>query len=356
MDKQNFDEEQQKLFNEGLKFYAREVLGKRQNNSNNELPKATGSFAIEIIKGYNKRLHANYQGDWLYAEKINEVEDKNIHFYMFTRTITNHFLLDIKQNLNTDFEKFNICSLYAMLSHFEKKLINGFNLDGNQIIENKPKVLYDHLVIFLNNIDPYKEIYPFGLNKCFHEYWDCTIKDIYSKQNSGENTFEFSNFCKRSEWDAQELTMMPKIQKVVPKDIKEKIDEWSKKYEKMLAEIDVSSGSLEEHLYQYDWDTRFLFLSTYNFINFIWGKYKDRLKEGTLLSVYAQLVSNTFDILKSFDLDEYQSVIYIPNIFIRLYDYLVMLLGRDKQLGIENEKFNKIRFECWYRIHHLDFV
>ena len=356
MDKQNFDEEQQKLFNEGLKFYAREVLGKRQNNSNNELPKATGSFAIEIIKGYNKRLHANYQGDWLYAEKINEVEDKNIHFYMFTRTITNHFLLDIKQNLNTDFEKFNICSLYAMLSHFEKKLINGFNLDGNQIIENKPKVLYDHLVIFLNNIDPYKEIYPFGLNKCFHEYWDCTIKDIYSKQNSGENTFEFSNFCKRSEWDAQELTMMPKIQKVVPKDIKEKIDEWSKKYEKMLAEIDVSSGSLEEHLYQYDWDTRFLFLSTYNFINFIWGKYKVRLKEGTLLSVYAQLVSNTFDILKRFDIDEYQSVIYIPNIFIRLYDYLVMLLGRDKQLGIENEKFNKIRFECWYRIHHLDFV
>ena len=215
---------------------------------------------------------------------------------MFTRTITYHFLLDIKHNLKTDIEKLNICSLYAMLSHFEKKLIRGFNLDGDQIIENKPKVLYEHLVIFLNRIDPYKQTYPFGLNKCFHEYWELTIKDIYSKNNSGENKFDFSNFAKRSELDAQELTIFPKIQQVIPNNIQEKIDDWSTKYEKILSQVE-KSVSLEEFLYQYDWDTRFLFLSTYNFINYIWGKYKDRLKEGTLLSVYAQLVSNTFDIL-----------------------------------------------------------
>lgn len=357
MDKQNLDEEQQKLFNEGLKFYAKEVLGKKQNNSNNELPKATGSYAIEIIKGYNKRLYANYPGDCTYAEKINEVEDNNLHFYMFTRTITYHFLLDIKQNLKTDIEKLNICSLYAMLSHFEKKLIRGFNLDGDQIIENKPKVLYEHLVIFLNRIDPYKQTYPFGFNKCFHEYWELTIKDIYSKNNSGENIFNFSDFCKRSEWDAQELTILPQIQQVIPKDLIEKINSWSDNFEKDIYSKNNLHGFLEENLYQYDWDTRFLFLNTWIFINFLWRNHKNQLKEGTFLSVYAILVSITFGNLESyFDINEYQAVMYIPNLFIRLYDYLVMMLGRDQELGLENQKFNKSRFECWYRIHHLDFV
>ena len=99
-----------------------------------------------------------------------------------------------------------------------------------------------------------------------------------------------------------------------------------------------------------------MFLSTYHFINLIWAGHKDKLKEGPFLSVYAQLVSNTFSILESFDIDQYQAVMYIPNFFIRLYDYLVMLLGRDQELDLESQKFNDNRFESWYKIDHLDFV
>ena len=355
MDKQEFEELNKKLLNEQIKWYAKEVIGNKQNSPNKNPPKVTGTFALEIIKGYNQIMYGDYPGDIAYAKKLKEVEDKNLHFYMFTRNCTFHFLLDIKKNLNTDIEKFNICSLYAMLIRFEKKLIDNYNLDGTQIIENKPKILYENLVIFLNKIDPFNQTYPFGLNKCFHEYWELTIKDIYSKNNSGENKFDFSNFAKRSELDAQELTIFPKIQQVIPNNIQEKIDDWSTKYEKILSQVE-KSVSLEEFLYQYDWDTRFLFLSTYHFINLIWAGHKDKLKEGPFLSVYAQLVSNTFSILESFNIDEYQAVMYIPNFFIRLYDYLVMLLGRDQELDLENQKFNNNRFESWYKIHHLDFV
>ena len=114
------------------------------------------------------------------------------------------------------------------------------------------------------------------------------------------------------------------------------------------------SHALKEKLFHYDWDTRFLFLSTHLMINLHWGKFKDDLSKMGILYLYGELVSNTLTILEQLGIDEYESIKIIPNFFIRLYDYLIPHLGR--QVGIGDNELNWDIISSWYGINAIDFL
>ena len=147
--------------NKVLKHFAKEAIENLKNGKKKEPSKITGSLAIDIMRGYNQITYVDNEIDYALTCKSKEIDDDEFHCYMFTRNCTNHYLMDIKDKLNGDIKNLNICSHYALLTHFEKKIIKNFHLDGNQIIENKPKILYDHLIFQLNDIRPHTTVHPF---------------------------------------------------------------------------------------------------------------------------------------------------------------------------------------------------
>ena len=344
--------------NKVLKHFAKEAIENLKNGKKKEPSKITGSLAIDIMRGYNQITYVDNEIDYALTCKSKEIDDDEFHCYMFTRNCTNHYLMDIKDKLNGDIKNLNICSHYALLTHFEKKIIKNFHLDGNQIIENKPKILYDHLIFQLNDISPHTTVHPFGLNICWEAYWNNTISGFYKQDNNSCEYFDFRNFItdnqllKNSEFNIEN-------QKVISNNNLQKINSWSDKYESVLKEIKNNKGksyshSLKEELFQYDWDTRFLFLSTHLMINLHLSKFKDDLSNISFLYLYGELVSNTLTILEQLGIDEYESIRIIPNFFIRLYDYLIPSLGH--QGGINNNELNWDIISSWYGINAIDFL
>ena len=342
--------------NKVLKHFAKEAIENLKNGKKNEPSKITGSLAIDIMRGYNQITYVDNEIDYALTCKSKEIDDDGFHCYMFTRNCTNHYLMEIKDKLNGDIKNLNICSHYALLTHFEKKIIKNFHLDGNQIIENKPKILYDHLIFQLNDISPHTTVHPFGLNIFWEAYWNNTISGFYKQDNNSCDFFDFRNFITdnhlliNSEFNIQN-------QKVISNNNLQKINSWSDKYESVLKDNkDVSSYSmvLEEDLFQYDWDTRFLFLSTHLMVNLHLAQFKQDLSKLSFLYLYGELVSNTLAILEQLGIEEYESIKIIPNFFIRLYDYLIAYLGW--QVGIGHYELNCEIFSSWYGINAIDFL
>ena len=80
------------------------------------------------MRGYNQITYVDNEIDYALTCKSKEIDDDEFHCYMFTRNCTNHYLMDIKDKLNGDIKTLNICSHYALLTHFEKKIIKLFSL------------------------------------------------------------------------------------------------------------------------------------------------------------------------------------------------------------------------------------
>ena len=81
-------------------------------------------------------------------------------------------------------------------------------------------------------------------------------------------------------------------------------------------------NNLKDFIIEYDWDTRFLWLISHaNIIN----RQNNLIEiyENSIFREYGNLVKLTFSILEKINIDKYEAIKYIPNLFIRLYDYLI---------------------------------
>lgn len=109
--------------------------------------------------------------------------------------------------------------------------------------------------------------------------------------------------------------------------MKELLD-WSSSYSKAFNEA--GGGDLESiELIEDAWDTRFLFLATHFYLFVKLGAIDSSSQTAGrfILPLYANLVMNTRNMLIQFGVDKKKATTFVPNFYIRQYDYLIYLIG-----------------------------
>ncbi|WP_320674885.1 hypothetical protein [Prochlorococcus sp. MIT 1341] len=322
-------------------------------DSEGKFPRLTGQIVIDILKGYNQLMFVDDHRDLQVLGNSKDSDNNEIHCYMFTRNCSNHYLLSLKEKYNGNVNDLNLCSHYAMLLYFERSLTNQFNIDLEAIIKGKSQLLYDHLIFLLNQINPIGEEHPFGLNECWVKYWEQSIEGMFSARTKKNKQFNYESYITKQPSFVKSHSELLN-QEVISNDLIDKINNWSDAYEEAYRDTKIDMSCLPETIIQYDWDTRFLWLSTHLMLFIHWGGMIDKLKTTPLAFVYGQLVSNTLCILDDIGVDQYQAIRIIPNFFIRLYDYLVMHFGA--RLGYTDDDLDHQAFQAWYAITASDLL
>ena len=137
------------------------------------------------------------------------------------------------------------------------------------------------------------------------------------------------------------------------KDPMQSLLEWSKEYSSALKKAGVDLNELT--LVEDNWDTRFLFLATHCYIvRFSKAKHFDKTAREFCLPLYANLVLNTRDLLIQLGVKKEQALTFVPNLHVRLYDYLVYNIGALN--GYKDSDLDEELMASWYSTTAQDLV
>jgi len=131
--------------------------------------------------------------------------------------------------------------------------------------------------------------------------------------------------------------------------------EWSSSYSKAVSEA--GGGDLESiQLIEDAWDTRFLFLATHFYLFIKLGAIDSRSQTAGrfILPIYANLVMNTRNMLIQFGVEKKLASSFVPNFYVRQYDYLIYLIGGLH--GYSDEDRDSHLHASWYATCAKDLI
>ncbi|KZR90053.1 tetratricopeptide repeat protein [Synechococcus sp. MIT S9508] len=136
-------------------------------------------------------------------------------------------------------------------------------------------------------------------------------------------------------------------------DPKQALIEWCEKYTSILKTADVDLDRVK--LVEDNWDTRFLFIATHVYIMRISkdGNF-DKVSPRFCLPLYANLVLNTRDILIKLGVEKDKALSFVPNLHVRLYDYLIYIVGALN--GYQDSDLDQELMASWYSTTAEDLV
>ena len=267
--------------------------------------------------------------------------DKHCNFYIWNFLIT--FLNDLKNRFKDDIKEINLLIIYGLCKvSIEKELkILGINLSSS--IPSFDKLLLENISLALNDLSLYdQDDQSEQIKRNLNKYWSKSFKNLYDVTDLDSNIPFLKNRSSRK------LSVFPKEKLEVNKTMNQnefikKLNDWSDNYEKNSQKIaGFNFKSLKDTLIEYDWDTRFLWLSNHlSFISF-WENL-DEMYSDSIVSAYGKTITNLSTTLEKLNIDFYEAVTNIPNLFIRTFDYLVEGFGAkflhdDHELNISQKK------------------
>ena len=214
------------------------------------------------------------------------------------------------------------------------------SIDTNALVKDFDELLFKNLALALNGLSIFKEDKKTKeLKNNLPKYWDKSFKSIYDPM---DHSIPYLN-NKVAEKLSGINTDKIKINEISDKnELIKKINEWSDKYEKTCSDVGLDLNNLKDFIIEYDWDTRFLWLISHaNIINP--QNNLIEIYEKSIFKEYGKLVKLTFSILEKINIGKYEAIKYIPNLFIRLYDYLIHGYGTnfyhdDNDMNISQKK------------------
>ena len=130
---------------------------------------------------------------------------------------------------------------------------------------------------------------------------------------------------------------------------------WSSSYSKAFNKA--GGGDLESiELIEDAWDTRFLFLATHFYLFVKLGAIDSTSQTAArfILPLYANLVMNTRNMLIQFGVDKKKATTFVPNFYVRQYDYLIYLIGGLH--GYEDEDRDSGLIASWFATCAEDLI
>ena len=264
--------------------------------------------------------------------------DKHTSFFIWNAIPT--YLNDLKKHYKDDIDNLNILLIYGLIKTGIEKELEIMSIDTNALVKDFDELLFINLALALNGLSIFKEDKKTKeLKNNLPKYWDKSFKSIYDPM---DHSIPYLN-NKVAEKLSGINTDKIKINEISDKnELIKKINEWSDKYEKTCSDVGLDLNNLKDFIIEYDWDTRFLWLISHaNIINP--QNNLIEIYENSIFREYGKLVKLTFSILEKINIDKYEAIKYIPNLFIRLYDYLIHGYGTnfyhdDNDMNISQKK------------------
>ena len=277
----------------------------------------TDPIVMTILKGWNSGFLSEEA-----KKSFGNIDtwnlDKHTSFFIWNAIPT--YLSDLKKHYKEDINTLNILVIYGLIKNWIEKELEIMSIDTNALVKDFDELLFINLALALNGLSIFKEDKKTKeLKNNLPKYWDKSFKSIYDPM---DHSIPYLN-NKVAEKLSGINTDKIKINEILDKnELIKKINEWSDKYEKTCSDVGIKLNNLKDFIIEYDWDTRFLWLISHAIIinpqnNLI------EIYENSIFREYGKLVKLTFSILEKINIDKYEAIKYIPNLFIRLYDYLI---------------------------------
>jgi len=277
----------------------------------------TDPIVMTILKGWNSGFLSEEA-----KKSFGNIDtwnlDKHTSFFIWNAIPT--YLSDLKKHYKDDIDNLNILLIYGLIKTWIEKELEIMSIDTNALVKDFDELLFINLALALNGLSIFKEDKKTKeLKNNLPKYWDKSFKSIYDPM---DHSIPYLN-NKVAEKLSGINTDKIKINEISDKnELIKKINEWSDKYEKTCSDAGLDLNNLKDFIIEYDWDTRFLWLISHAIIinpqnNLI------EIYEKSIFKEYGKLVKLTFSILEKINIGKYEAIKYIPNLFIRLYDYLI---------------------------------
>ena len=298
----------------------------------------TDPILLTILKGWNTGFLSKETED--YFGNV-DTWDLNKHSNFYIWNTIQIYLNDFKNKYEDDINNLNILLIYGLLKSSIEEQLEIMSIDSNALNENFDKLLFEYLALALNDQSIFKvNKKTKKLKNNLNKYWKKSFKDIYDPMNHSIPYLNNKVAEKLSGIQTDKLNIKEIINK---NELINKINNWSENYEKVCSDIGgFDFKNLKDVIIEYDWDTRFLWLTTHAVIvnsqdNLI------EIYEKSIFKKYGELVKFTFSILNKINISKYEAIKNIPNLFIRLFDYLVIGMGSkffhdDNDLNISQKK------------------
>ena len=297
----------------------------------------TDPIVMTILKGWNSGFLSEEA-----KKSFGNIDtwnlDKHTSFFIWNAIPT--YLSDLKKHYKEDINTLNILVIYGLIKNWIEKELEIMSIDTNALVKDFDELLFKNLALALNGLSIFKEDKKTKeLKNNLPKYWDKSFKSIYDPM---DHSIPYLN-NKVAEKLSGINTDKIKINEISDKnELIKKINEWSDKYEKTCSDAGLDLNNLKDFIIEYDWDTRFLWLISHAIIinpqnNLI------EIYEKSIFKEYGKLVKLTFSILEKINIGKYEAIKYIPNLFIRLYDYLIHGYGTnfyhdDNDMNISQKK------------------
>ena len=297
----------------------------------------TDPIVMTILKGWNSGFLSEEA-----KKSFGNIDtwnlDKHTSFFIWNAIPT--YLSDLKKHYKEDINTLNILVIYGLIKNWIEKELEIMSIDTNALVKDFDELLFINLALALNGLSIFKEDKKTKeLKNNLPKYWDKSFKSIYDPM---DHSIPYLN-NKVAEKLSGINTDKIKINEISDKnELIKKINEWSDKYEKTCSDAGLDLNNLKDFIIEYDWDTRFLWLISHAIIinpqnNLI------EIYEKSIFKEYGKLVKLTFSILEKINIGKYEAIKYIPNLFIRLYDYLIHGYGTnfyhdDNDMNISQKK------------------
>ena len=297
----------------------------------------TDPIVMTILKGWNSGFLSEEA-----KKSFGNIDtwnlDKHTSFFIWNAIPT--YLNDLKKHYKDDIDNLNILLIYGLIKTGIEKELEIMSIDTNALVKDFDELLFINLALALNSLSIFKEDKKTKeLKNNLPKYWDKSFKSIYDPM---DHSIPYLN-NKVAEKLSGINTDKIKINEISDKnELIKKINEWSDKYEKTCSDVGIKLNNLKDFIIEYDWDTRFLWLISHaNIINP--QNNLIEIYENSIFREYGKLVKLTFSILEKINIGKYEAIKYIPNLFIRLYDYLIHGYGTnfyhdDNDMNISQKK------------------
>ena len=298
----------------------------------------TDPILITILKGWNSGfLSEEAQKSFGNIDSWDLYKQFNFYIWNYISSYLNHF----KSKYEDDLNNLNILMIYGLLKFSIEKELAIMNIDPNALYEEFDMLLFENLALSLNDLSIFKEDKKAKeLKNNLTKYWNKSFKNIYDPRDHSIPSLNNKVAEKLSGINIDKLKINENTDKT---ELIKKINKWSDKYEKACSDIGgFDFNNLKDFIIEYDWDTRFLWLISHaNIINP--ENNLIEIYENSIFREYGKLVKLTFSILEKINIDKYEAIKYIPNLFIRLYDYLIHGYGtnfyhNDDDMNISQKK------------------
>ena len=298
----------------------------------------TDPILITILKGWNSGfLSEEAQKSFGNIDSWDLYKQFNFYIWNYISSYLNHF----KSKYEDDLNNLNILMIYGLLKFSIEKELAIMNIDPNALYEEFDKLLFENLALSLNDLSIFKEDKKAKeLKNNLTKYWNKSFKNIYDPRDHSIPSLNNKVAEKLSGINIDKLKINENTDKT---ELIKKINKWSDKYEKACSDIGgFDFNNLKDFIIEYDWDTRFLWLVSHANIIHSQGNLIE-IYEESIFKEYGKLVKFTFAILEKINIDKFEAIKYIPNLFIRLYDYLIHGYGAkfyhdDNDMNISQKK------------------